>query len=128
MAIIDGKALPAEPTRTNARVVVKLAARAAGAEGVHASRDPALLSRLQAVAPGVAFKPYFEEEAQLRAATVAPFNRYIAAEFADRAAANALARSLAALPEVEDVYVEGGPVPPPVDPSDDPRSANQGYL
>jgi subtilisin family serine protease len=28
---------------------------------------------------------------------------------------------------VETAYVEGGPVPPPVNPSDDPRNANQGY-
>ena len=113
MAIIGGKAPPSEPSRTNVRVVVKLAARRAASEGPHPNRDTALLGRLQAVAPRTAFKPYFADDAQLRAATLAPFNRYVAAEVADRTAATALARDLASMPEVEDAYVEGGPVPPP---------------
>jgi subtilisin family serine protease len=31
-------------------------------------------------------------------------------------------------PNVEAAYVEAGPVPPPLNPSDDPRNTNQGYL
>ena len=56
------------------------------------------------------------------------FERYLVAEAPDRDAAQALARRLHDLPEVEEAYVEGGPRRPAVSPDDDPRSANQGYL
>jgi hypothetical protein len=40
-----------------------------------------------------------------------------------------LAEALSALPRVAIAYVEGGPTPPPtINPVDDPRFANQGYL
>ena len=35
---------------------------------------------------------------------------------------------MASLPDVETAYAAGPPCPPPVQPNDDPRSANQGYL
>lgn len=42
---------------------------------------------------------------------------------------DALVQQLAAWPNVQTAYVEGGPTPPPlVNPADDPRSVNQGYL
>ncbi len=40
----------------------------------------------------------------------------------------AVAATVAAWPHVELAYVEGGPVPPPVNPADDPLAADQGYL
>jgi Subtilase family len=37
-------------------------------------------------------------------------------------------KAVSSWPQVEIAYVEGGPVPPPVNPSDDPRTTNQRYL
>jgi hypothetical protein len=53
---------------------------------------------------------------------------YFVAELPPGEQAEALAAELRELPGVETAYVEAGPVPPPVNPTDDPRSANQGYL
>jgi subtilisin family serine protease len=130
MAIIDGREPQAEPVRARVRVVVKLAERAMrGRSGDRPqdARDSALAELRRAV-PEAQFKPYFEEEKEVRAAAQPPFNRYVAVEAPDRETAAELARKLQAQDLVEEAYVEGGPVPPPVTPIDDPRSANQGYL
>ncbi|MBA2483749.1 MAG: peptidase, partial [Nitrosomonas sp.] len=42
--------------------------------------------------------------------------------------AKAVAEELRSRSTVETAYVEGGTTPPPLNPSDDPRSTNQGYL
>ena len=130
MAIIDGKLPPSDAVDAAPRLVVKLAEHESSRErGVQPNRDADVLSSLRRVAPEAEFEPYFSEQEQLRAALTAPFNRYLAVEVRDRTSAAELVRRLQALPEVEEAYVEGGPTPPPVvNPDDDPRSANQGYL
>jgi subtilisin family serine protease len=52
----------------------------------------------------------------------------MAIEARDHEQAAEMAPRLRELPGVEEAYVEAGPVPPPVQPDDDPRSGNQGYL
>jgi len=121
---------PGEPYTARIRVAVKLAAHAMTAavgESVSEARGRAL-SELRRAAPDADFRPYFEEEGELRAAAQAPFNRYVAVEARDDKTAAAIARALQQHGLVEEAYVEAGPVPPPVNPLDDPRSANQGYL
>ena len=128
MAIIDNRTPPADPVSLPVRVVVKLA-ESALRKGLGAEESRAgALSELRRSAPDAEFKPYFAEEEQLRAARVAPFNRYVAAEVRDRDTAVEMVRRLQDLDLVEEAYVEGGPVPPPVTPDNDPRSGNQGYL
>lgn len=61
-------------------------------------------------------------------ATPPSFNLYYAIECPDGVEPEALSKSVSAWPNVEIAYVEGGPVPPPLNPSDDPRNTNQGYL
>src|SRR5215213_3075193 len=129
MAIIDGRSPQADRSFARVRVVVKLAERAQlSVHGAQAYTSAGALSELRRVAPDAEFKLYFAEEEQLRAATLAPFNRYVVAEAPDHETASVMARKLQGLDLVEEAYVEGGPVPPPVNPGDDPRSGNQGYL
>lgn len=126
MGIIDGKVPAAKQTEMPARLVVKVQERLAG-RGI----DSDLRGRLSGVLKELAnvdLGPYFTERSGLRAAALPPFNRYLLAELPDRATAEAAARRLHVLEEVEEAYVEAGPCPPPVQPSDDPRSASQGYL
>jgi len=73
-------------------------------------QDRSLRDNLDAPLPAEELRPYF------------------VAELAPGEQAEALAAELRELPGVETAYVEAGPVPPPVNPTDDPRSANQGYL
>jgi hypothetical protein len=126
MGIIDGKAPPAKQTEMPARLVVKLVERHANQDTGAEARSLVSADLKQLV--NAEFRPYFTERSALRAASVPPFDRYLIAELPDRGAAEAAARRLAALPEVDEAYVEGGPYPPPVTPGDDPRSASQGYL
>jgi hypothetical protein len=85
--------------------------------------------------------PYFStlQESQLRqfapaealiieARDQAPFLQYYAIECSNPVESQAVAETLRSWPTVETAYVEGGPTPPPLNPSDDPRSTNQGYL
>ena len=129
MGINEGQESPAQPASARVRVVVKLAERALAKESGKSVQDAIsrAQSELRRVAPNAEFRSYFEEE-HLRAAAQAPFNRYVAVEVRDRETAAGLARTLQEHDLVEEAYVEGGPVPPPVFPLDDPRSANQGYL
>jgi Subtilase family len=127
--MIDGRPIQAEPVRGPARIVVKLAERALreeGGQGSQAMSSPAI-DELRRIAAGAEFRPYFDEPG-LRAVTQPPFNRYVVIEVPDRQTAAELARRLQANDLVEEAYVEGGPVPPPVTPFDDPRNASQGYL
>jgi len=126
MGIVNGKVPPPKQTELPARLVVKLAGRSAG-QGAEADVRSRLSAGLKQLA-NTEFRPYFAEGSELRSATAAPFDRFLLAEVPDRAAAEAAARSLAALPGVEEAYVEGGPYPPPVNAGDDPRNASQGYL
>lgn len=131
MAIIDGQVPQAAPVHVPVRVVVKLSERAArGAEGESGQAlGRRVAPALREIVGGAELRPYFEEgDANLRAASQPPFNRYVAFEAPSREAAIEMARRLQAHELVEEAYVEGGPIPPPVTPGDDPRNANQGYL
>lgn len=149
MAIIGNQVPPPAPLPPNhkPRVVVKFRpeagrpfARAAGEEVAQGAG--AAGAELVAAYPGLTFTPYFANlgEAALRdfanrapqaeraPAGGAPFASYFAVEPPAGAAPDEVARAINQLPDVEIAYVEGGPTPPPVDPSDDPRNPNQGYL
>jgi subtilisin family serine protease len=101
------------------RIVVKF-------KEYHAT-DAAAIAVLERSA-GVHFVPFATLEPELRAASQPPFDRFIVATVSERANAEEIARKLQALKEVDVAYVESGPAPPPVTPTDDPRFANQGYL
>ncbi|HEY9421847.1 MAG TPA: S8 family peptidase [Thermoanaerobaculia bacterium] len=58
----------------------------------------------------------------------ARFTSYFAVEPPRDVEPERIAREIADWPSVEIAYVEGGPTPPPVSPTDDPRNANQDYL
>jgi hypothetical protein len=123
MAIIHGRKPEGDPPKAKLHVVVKLAEVAAASRTEMRSAG---LSELARAAPDAKFSPYFEEG--LRAMADTPFDRYLAAEVKDHAAGQALVQQLAKLKIVEVAYVEPGPVPPPVNAADDPRSSSQGYL
>jgi hypothetical protein len=126
MAVINGQELQATPTHAATRIIVKLRQDARRSPS---GQDESAPANLREVAPELRFRGYLAGEERLRIAIGATvFDRYIVAEATDSESANDLARKLQALPEVEEAYVEGGPTPPPVNPSDDPRSGNQGYL
>jgi hypothetical protein len=146
MAIIAGQVPPAEdlPVDFKRRVVIKFrpdtrlpySAAAADELARVAGRE---WSELTAAHPGIVLVPYFTmEEATLRnlgqrparvqRGTPAPnFTSYYAIECPRGVEPESVAQAVAAWPNVETAYVEGGPVPPPINPSDDPRNANQGY-
>jgi hypothetical protein len=137
MAMIDGRPLPdtgsAPPLRR--RVVVKLSEPAAGPLGAPdaAGLDTAWVGIAQRF-PGLNVRPYFPARpaglSPLDAAS-APLldeHRYRAVDVPAGLAAEDVAAALRDTPGVEVAYPEGGPTPPPVNPDDDPRSANQGYL
>jgi hypothetical protein len=124
MAIIHGQAPQPQATPVVSRIVVKL--REGVAAAVAGSDEAGALRR---AAPELRFRSYLTDADRLLASRSAMFERYLVVEAPDPGAAQALARRLHDLPEVEEAYVEGGPTPPPaVSPDDDPRSANQGYL
>ena len=147
MAIISGNVPPPDEQDANhtRRVVVKFRpetrlpySRAAGEELARSSAPQ--WSELTAAHPGISLVPYFEtmqedtlrslseQSAKAKGATAAPnFTSYYAIECPPGVDPESVARSVAAWPNVETAYVEGGPTPPPVNPSDDPRNANQHY-
>jgi len=96
--------------------------------------------QLQAAYPGIALAPYFTtlDESTLRAMAQRPsskgarprtdFTSYFAIECPPGVVPEDVAKTLAGWPDVEIAYAEGGPTPPPLDPSDDPRNTSQGYL
>jgi len=145
--MISDRSPPAEPLPADyrRRVVVKfrpgvsLPYSAAAADTLAEQQDGREWSALAAAYPGVALVPYFSSlpEAAVRdldqrapgtgkAAT--GFASYYAIETPAGAEPQRVAETVAAWPDVETAYVEAGPVPPPVNASDDPRNASQGYL
>ncbi len=146
MAVING-VMPDEGDRgadRPARIVVKFRPEAGlrAGEPMSASESGQLGEQWSAVVdefPDADFAMYFTtlgeaEQRELTARTrhatdVLPdLGSYRAAELADRARADELAAALRRMDSVETAYVEAGPVPPPVNASDDPRAVNQGYL
>lgn len=145
MAAIEGKIPSPHAEKAAAgRVVVKvrpeIRAAGAGAEEL-AERAGGEWASLTRTFPGVRLQPYFGAEAghlvrdlQSRARSAAGREKaarlasYLSIECPAGADPEAIARVVASWPGVESAYVEGGPTPPPVNPSDDPRSASQGYL
>lgn len=123
-----GEALRARP-----RVIVKLAANARTGSAVASEgqvRDR-LARALSSAAGGAEFAPHFKQTltAKVQERKEADvLGRYVSAVLEDAAAAEAIAKQLRQLPEVEIAYVEGQPCPPPVTAGDDPRSATQTYL
>jgi len=97
-----------------------------------------LTSRFQ----GVRLSPYFStvEESTLREflsrtprvqgvrSNANNFISYYVVHVPSSASLERVAEMIAQWPSVETAYVEAGPVPPPLDPSDDPRTPNQGYV
>lgn len=129
MAIINGATPQADHAPSRIRVVIKLAMAAQeSSRSEKFAVDDRIQAELERLAPGTDITRYFEEGKQTRAANLEPFNRYLAIDMPNREDAAILARKLRESDLIEEAYVEGGPVPPPVNPDDDPRSANQGYL
>jgi hypothetical protein len=151
MGIVDGR----EPEESDAdryrelpaRVVIKFAADTGMGDlgpaeevEVAARRLGGEWSRLLDRLQDIRLRPYIEdiglpawEERSARsdagmAAAGDALRPYFVVEMPPGEQAEALAAELRELPGVESAYVEAGPVPPPVNPTDDPRSANQGYL
>ncbi|HYH45008.1 MAG TPA: S8 family peptidase, partial [Thermoanaerobaculia bacterium] len=145
------------PPNFRRRVVVKFRPEAerafARAEGDEIAQGAgAAGAELVAAFPGLTFEPYFANlgESTLRgfanrgseaegAGAAARFTSYFAVQPPGDTPPEEVAKAIAQLPDVEAAYVEGGPTPPPgrsarsaiappVDPSDDPRNPNQGYL
>ena len=146
MAIISGQAPPSEgvPVDYKRRVVVKfrpdvrLSYSAAAAEELAAATRE--WNELTAAHPGITLVPYFStmDEGLLRDFARRPpqtgqaplppsFTSYYAIECPAGVDPEAIARTVAAWSNVETAYVEGGPTPPPLDPSANPRNANQHY-
>ncbi len=146
MAMIGGQTptpqeLPGDQKR---RVVVKFRpdVRLSYTRDAHnefANSAPREWAELTAAHPGIALVPYFSTlgEQTLRSLGQAPtsqrpagppgFTQYFAIECPASVDPAAVARTVAAWPMVETAYVEAGPTPPPVNPSDDPRNADQHY-
>jgi hypothetical protein len=125
------------------------------AEAEHADAYGHAWEALRSRFPGVTLRPFFvildaatleNLEQRAAAAGAAPqLTSYFAIPVPHGADPAAIGQAVAAWPHVEFAYVEGGPVPPPndpwwlteieghlmlppVNPDDDPLSANQGYL
>jgi hypothetical protein len=148
MAVIGGQvpSPPPPPANYKPRVVVKFrpdvelsySDSKSAAEGIERFAGRAW-EDLNRSFPGLRLEPYFstigesrledfakrpagggDERAQAR------FTSYFAVE-GDMDPERA-AKEMRDWPSVEIAYVEGGPTPPPVNPSNDPRNANQDYL
>lgn len=148
MAIIAGQ-VPTEaalPPDFKPRVVIKFrqdvqlsySGAAAGELEKYAGRSWRDLTK---AFPGLSLVPYFStlDEPTLRdlmgrsprtagAPVPANFTSYYAIECPSGTDPERVAKTIATWPSVELAYVEGAPAPPPLSPSDDPRSVNQGYL
>jgi subtilisin family serine protease len=127
---------PPLPEGYRRRVVVKLLPGASPPDpaSLAAELNPAAAAEWNALRnahPGLALERYFTrapvrgQEASARAEV---FERYYAVVVPAGADAEAIARVLDAHPAVDVAYAEGLPSPPPLNPDDDPRAANQGYL
>jgi Subtilase family len=142
MAIISGQALAPDPRAAGAgqRVVVKLRAAIPPPAPGESSAQPLadIWGRLEQQYPGVAVRPYFSDGvstgvtglpgAPPSVSDAMDTQRYWAIDVPPGVAPHDVALSVRDAQGVEIAYPEGGPTPPPVSPSDDPRSGNQGYL
>lgn len=140
MGIVNGSPLEQSATPdTPRRVVVKLhEAAAAASHGLHvAAAFGGTWNALADTFPGVQARPYFAGDLDMWFAASAPpppapslidTRRYLAVDVPEGIDAMEVAVTLQESPAVESAYPEGGPTPPPLNPFDDPRSANQGYL
>lgn len=156
MGIIDGKAPRPLEEDTPRQVVIKLREGVAPpvAGRALAQQWGGKGGRARSLSAGVAsldFTPYVSGEAlqgeagearvRSRGARAAEpeeggargkgwetLRRYFAATLPPGADAGEVTEALSAMDEVESAYVAGGPTPPPVNATDDPRAANQGYL
>jgi subtilisin family serine protease len=130
MAVPTGQTTSGQMADVPIRVVVKLAERAMETRAGERTADlrARAVSELRRAIPNGEFRPYFEDGSDLLAARQPPFDRYVSVEAPSRQAAAEIVRQLQAQNLVEEAYVEGGPVPPPVNAIDDPRSVGQGYL
>lgn len=147
MAIIADQVLPkpALPPNYKRRVVVKFQSKSPASLSTDLSNFAKAAggdwNELTTKFPGIKLDLYFStlDESTIRALTqrsantaqqtaMANFDLYYAIECPDEVEPEELARSVSAWPNVEVAYVEGGPVPPPLTPSDDPRNINQNYL
>jgi Subtilase family len=146
MAMIDGQTpnpqeLPADYKR---RVVVKFRpdvrlSYTTDAQTQFANTASREWTELTAAHPGVALLPYFStlpehtlrslsQSSASQGAVVPPsFAQYFAIECPAGVDPEAVARTVASWSIVDTAYAEAGPTPPPVNPSDDPRNANQHY-
>src|SRR4051812_38089033 len=125
----DTQSPSADASSVPVRVVVKISEKSVQpGSGPQSNKIADTLAELRRFMPDVELKRYFSSAERLRAADQPPFNRYFAVQTPDRQSAAALVERLNSSPLVEIAYVEGGSVPPPVNPTDDPRSVNQGYL
>lgn len=146
MAVIAGQ-IPAPKVsrrKAKARVVVKFRPQiklpySSKAQAAIADREGRKWARLEAENPGIRLKPYFSTIGQSRIHALkkregapppadADLESYFVIECPNAQSAGRAAVEIAEWPNVETAYVEAGPVPPPVNPADDPRSMNQGYL
>lgn len=146
MAIIDGQVPPPQelPVNYKRRVVVKFKPEVRlsysnDAQNQFANTAPREWAELTAAHPGIALVPYFSTlpEHTLRelqrptqaktARTLSSFTQYFAIECPPGVELEAIARTVSSWAIVETAYAEAGPTPPPVNPSDDPRNANQHY-
>lgn len=148
MAIVENKVPQASglPMDLKRRIVVKFRPDvrlpySSAAEGELARQTGTRWSDLSQNFKGIKFVPYFSTmespalEAQIKRAPriekagVSPnFFSYYAIEYPQGVNPEYVFKTVAEWPNVELAYVEGGPVPPPLNPSDDPRNINQGYL
>jgi hypothetical protein len=146
MGIIDGTEPKAIETGDwSPRVIVKVRDEARGVRsrggrvppGERGAREPVdavryladvLRGRADVGGREAALEPLVTEADDVGRGRRDRFASYAAIRTADSAGAAALAEELDARDDIETAYVEGGPTPPPVDATDDPRSPDQGYL
>ena len=146
MAMIGGQTPSPEelPANYKRRVVVKFGPDArlsytTEAQAQFAATAPREWTDLIAAHPGIALVPYFstlpehtlrslsQARAPQPAAVPPSLTQYFAIECPAGVDPEAVARSVRSWPNVETAYVEAGPVPPPVNPADDPRNTDQRY-
>lgn len=146
MAIINGK-VPAPPPAKPAlvrRVVVKFKPdhglpHTLAAEDEYARRRSQQWQSLKAQFGAVTLKPLFEHAGEDAVRHLEAFaargaragsklSAYYAVEVPYEKDLEAVARAVGGWADVEFARVESGPVPPPLEPDDDPLSSDQGYL
>jgi len=146
MAMIDGQApAPQElPGDYKRRVVVKFRPDVrlpynTDAQRQFASTASREWTELTASHPGIGLVPYFStlpehtlrslsQQSASQGAGIPPsFTQYFAIECPAGVDPEVVARTVASWSTVDTAYVEAGPVPPPVNPADDPRNTDQHY-